>query len=78
MKAGSKKMMNTERTTMKLEIFAHDISVTECDDAPGVFMVQGKDWESQPFDLYLREDEAKSLLVQLGFQVYEKDRNYDV
>ena len=58
---------------MKLEIFAHNITVTECEDAPGVFMISGKDWESQPFDLYIREDEAKSVHFQLGYQIYDKD-----
>lgn len=56
------------------EIFAHDTFVTEDFEAPGVYIIGGKDWEGRPFHLYLREDEAKSVLVQLGYQVYEKER----
>lgn len=56
------------------EIYAHNISVrrhiVDEPTAP-LFVVNGRDWEGAEFDLWLREDEARSLLVQLGYQVYE-------
>lgn len=60
--------------TAPIEIFAHGVTVSQAPDADEVYLIQGKDWESQPFDLYLNEEEARSLLVQLGFQVYDRDR----
>lgn len=57
-----------------IEIFAHGITVSQAPDADDIYLVQGKDWEGNPFDLYLNDDEAKSLLVQLGYQVYDRDR----
>lgn len=56
-----------------LEIFAHNISVGIADDTDGVYEVHGQDWEGEKFILYLNDEEARSLLVQLGFQVYERD-----
>lgn len=55
-----------------LEIFAHNISVSVNEDTDGVYEVHGQDWEGEKFVLYLNEEESKSLLVQLGFQVYER------
>lgn len=63
---------------MLTEIFAHDVFATIYDDPEcegNVFIVGGKDFDSQPFELYLTLEEAQSLLVQLGYQVYE--RNYE-
>lgn len=50
-----------------IEIFSHDLSVRGDDDAPGVFIISGKDWENEPFNLYVREEEAKNLIWQLTF-----------
>lgn len=58
------------------EIYAHNINVrrhTEEELDSPLYVVNGRDWEGVEFDLYLREDEAKSLLIQLGYQVYEYD-----
>lgn len=55
-----------------LEIFAHNISVGVNEDTDGVYEIHGADWEGENFILYLTEEEARSLLVQLGFQVYER------
>lgn len=54
------------------EIFAHNISVAINDDSSEVYEVHGQDWEGEKFVLYLNEEESRSLLVQLGFQVYER------
>jgi len=58
-----------------IEIFAHDLSVSVCEDegANGVLIIRGKDWESNPFELYVNDDEARSLSVQLGYQIYERE-----
>lgn len=53
--------------TNTTEIFAHGVFVTEDPEAEGIYIVQGKDWENQPFSLYLNSEEAAALLVQLGF-----------
>lgn len=53
--------------TTTTEIFAHGVFVTEDPEAEGIYIVQGKDWENQPFSLYLNSEEAAALLVQLGF-----------
>lgn len=52
-----------------IEIFSHDVSIRGDDEAEGVFIISGKGWEGEPFNLYIREDEAKSLLWQLSFFV---------
>lgn len=54
---------------MPIEIFSHDVSIRGDDEAEGVFIISGKGWEGEPFNLYIREDEAKSLLWQLSFFV---------
>lgn len=59
----------------EIEIFAHGLIVTQAEDAPEVYLIRGQDWEGQPFSLYLNEEEARNLIVQLGFQVYERDRS---
>lgn len=50
-----------------IEIFSHDLSVRGDDDAEGVYIISGKGWENEPFNLYINEDEAKNLLWQLNF-----------
>lgn len=50
-----------------LEIFSHDLSVRGDDDAEGVLIISGKDWENEPFNLYVNEEGAKTLLWQLSF-----------
>lgn len=49
------------------EIFAHGLCVHPCEDAPEVTVIEGKDWEGQPFSLYLNQEEVSALLVQLSF-----------
>ena len=55
-----------------IEIFGHHIQVSPSVDAEGVLMVEGKTWDEDSFRLYLRDDEAKSLLVQLGYHLYDE------
>lgn len=52
-----------------IEIFAHGVHVTQCDDAESVLVIGGKGWEGEPFTLYLNEEEVSSLLVQLSYYV---------
>ncbi len=54
-----------------VEIFAHGIVVTQAPDAEEVYVVSGKGWEGEPFKLFLTEDEAKSLHLEMGFLLYE-------
>lgn len=58
------------------EIYAHNLNVRLHEepelDTP-LYVVNGRDWEGIAFDIYLREDEAKALVVQLGFQIYERE-----
>lgn len=58
-----------------VEIFGHDISVRESEDELDgtLFIVDGKDWEGQSFSLWLNEEEAKNLSVQLGYLLYESE-----
>lgn len=53
------------------EIFSHDVSVGVAEDTEDVFFIQGKDWEGNPFRLYLRKEEAETVLWQLNFVVSE-------
>lgn len=52
-----------------MEIFAHGLCAYPCEDEPEVTVIAGKDWEGQPFKVYLNPEEAQSLLVQLGFHI---------
>lgn len=52
-----------------IEIFSHDLSVRGDDDTPGVFIISGKGWEEEPFNLYVDEEGAKTLIWQLSFFV---------
>lgn len=54
------------------EIFAHNVVVTQDPEAEEVYVVQGTGWDGTPFGLYLNEEEAKGLLMQLGFLVFER------
>lgn len=51
------------------EIFSHDLSVRADEEAEGVLIISGKGWEGEPFKLYLKTDEARTLLWQLNFFV---------
>lgn len=56
-----------------MEIYAHGV-VARIHEEPELetplFVIEGKDWEGNPFSVFLREDEAKSLLTQLGYLCY--------
>lgn len=52
-----------------IEIFSHDLSVRGDDEAEGVYIISGKGWEEEPFNLYINKEEAKNLLWQLSFFV---------
>lgn len=52
-----------------MEIFAHALVAYPCEDEPEVTVVAGLDWEENPFKVFLNPEEAKSLLVQLGFHI---------
>ena len=56
------------------EVYAHDMfaDIWEEDDVT-LYVVAGKDWDGAPFKVYLTQEEASSLLVQLGYQVYERE-----
>lgn len=55
------------------EIFANSISVAPYRDPENEYeftnllIIRGKGWEGEPFDLYINEDEAQALFVQLGY-----------
>lgn len=52
-----------------IEIFSHNLTVKPDEEAEDVLVISGKGWEGDPFALYIRRDEAKSLLWQLNFYV---------
>lgn len=52
-----------------IEIFAHDVSIHPCEDAESVLVISGKGWEGEPFELYVNEEEAATLLWQLNFYI---------
>jgi len=62
-------------TTTIPDIFAHGIKVS-IDPNADVFIVSGKGWEEEVFNLYLTREEAASLIAQLGYQVYEVETTY--
>lgn len=72
--------MNTEEV---YEVYAHDVYADivhvrwEDDEVVPLYVVAGKDWDGAPFKIYLTQDEASSLLVQLGYQVHERNENGD-
>lgn len=53
-----------------MEIFAHDLSLSECEDVNDVYILRGKDWEGQPFSVYINQIEARSILTQLTYYVF--------
>lgn len=54
-----------------IEIFSHDVSVGVDTDTEDVFVIRGKGWENEPFILYLRKEEAETVLWQLNFVLSE-------
>lgn len=50
-----------------IEIFSHDLSFAPDEDTEEVFVLSGKGWEGEPFKLYLKEEDAKNLIWQIGF-----------
>lgn len=57
-----------------ITIFSHDVTVKveeEIGGEPPVYIIVGKGWENEPFELYLSEAEAKNILWQLNFFVGE-------
>lgn len=52
-----------------IEIFSHDLSFTADEDSEGIFIINGKGWEGEPFKLYLKEEEARNLIWQMTYYV---------
>lgn len=57
-----------------IEIFCHGISVRGDDDTEGIYIISGKGWENEPFELYLNKEEAQTLIWQLSFFVDDGQR----
>lgn len=55
-----------------IEIFSHDVSVRVDEDTQNVFVISGKGWEDEPFELYVGIEEAKTILWQLSFFVEDQ------
>ena len=59
------------------EFFAHNVSVIPSNEeeqgTSELFILTGKDWDNNPFKLWLNENEAKVLSVQLGYLLYETE-----
>ena len=53
-----------------IEIFSTSIKASVDPEAEGVFKITGTHWEGEEFTLYIREEDAKWLLVVLGDLVY--------
>lgn len=57
------------------QFFAHDLSVHPYKDPENdyeftsLLIVSGKGWEGDKFEIWLNEDEAKSLMIQLGYYI---------
>lgn len=56
-----------------IEIFSHNISFKPDDDAEGIFIMSGYGWEKEPFQVYLKEEEAKNLIWQMSFYMSYPD-----
>lgn len=52
-----------------IEIFSHNLSVRADEEAEGILIISGNGWEGEPFQLYVKTEEAKNLLWQLNFFV---------
>lgn len=52
-----------------IKIFSHDISFNVDKDTEGVFIISGKDWENEPFKLYLKEEAVRDLIWQMTYYV---------
>ena len=52
-----------------VELFVHDLSVRAAVDTEDVYVINGKDWNGNPFKIFINEYEAKTLLWQLNFFV---------
>lgn len=56
------------------EVYAHDMYADIYDeDEATLYVVAGKDWDEAPFKIFMTKEEASSLIVQLGYQVYERN-----
>lgn len=56
-----------------IEIFSHNISFNEDGETNGVYFISGKDWENEPFNLYLRDEDAKNLIWQMSYYINYSD-----
>lgn len=66
--------LTSEEETESYEIYAHNMYADIYDeDEATLYVVGGKDWDEAPFKIFMTKDEASSLVVQLGCQVYERD-----
>lgn len=52
-----------------VEIFSYDLTFSADEEAEGVYIISGKNWEGEPFKLYLREDDANNLMWQIPFYI---------
>lgn len=52
-----------------IEIFSHDTSFGPDEDAEDVFIISGKGWEEEPFQLYMTKKDVKNLLWQMTYYV---------
>lgn len=50
-----------------IEIFAHDVSVRVDEETEGIYIIKGKGWEEEPFQVYVNQEELNNLLWQLSF-----------
>ena len=60
-----------------ITIFSNNMSVSPDPEAEGILIISGRGWENEPFELYIREEEAATLLWQLGFYVSNKEESND-
>lgn len=52
-----------------IEIYSHDISFSQDEEAEDVYVITGKGWEGEPFKLYMKYDDARDLIWQMTYYI---------
>lgn len=50
-----------------IDIFSHDVSVKVDPEAEDIYIISGKTWENEAFNLYVNQEEARNIVWQLNF-----------